>query len=264
MAKKKLNWVVRTLLWGLVFLVAVFVALDLFLHIFTQHGVSVAVPDMVGMSRAEAEQLCRKDKLQIVIVDSVYVDAVPKGTVYMQTPKAGEQVKRGRKIYLTLNASHEKQTLMPNLVGLSLRQARVELPGHGLKLGRLIYVEDIATNNILGQLIAGEPVLPGTKLPVGTVVDLKLGLNPSDGYTTIPDVIAMTSNKAADELLGASLNIDNLVYDSTVGKDTASAFVYRQVPSAGTKNVMLGTSVRLYLTLDRDKLPKEEEAGDTL
>lgn len=260
MAKRRINWFVRMLLWGIAVLFALFLATDLFLHIFTQHGVSTAVPDMVGKDLATCEQLSRKDDLNLVVIDSVYVDKVPKGTVYMQNPKAGERVKRGRKIYLTVNASRHKQTSMPDLVGLSLRQARVELSSQGLRTGRLVYVGDMATNNVLGQLIGGENIAAGTRLDVGTVVDLKLGLNPSDGYTSVPDFSAMNSQKAREELLDASLNLDGLYYDSTVGPaDSLSAFVYRQIPAPLTRNVIMGTAVRLYLTMDPDKLPKVGE-----
>ena len=39
---------------------------------------------------------------------------------------------------------------MPNLVGLSMRQAIAELQSRGLVLGKLVYVEDLATTNVLG------------------------------------------------------------------------------------------------------------------
>lgn len=251
------NPIVKNLIWGLVFVAVVFLGVDLFLHIFTQHNVMVQVPDMVGRSMSESRELVRDDELELVITDSVYVNRVPKGAVYSQNPKAGDKVKKGRKIYLTVNASQDKQTRLPDLVGLSLRQAKVELQSRSLKLGRLIYVGDIATNNVLAQSVGDSEADPGIYLPSGTVVDLKLGLNPEDGYTEVADFRGKRWLKAIDEVSDNSLNLDRAVCDETISSesDTLAAFVYRQVPAPGAKHVVLGTAVRLYFTLDKEKLP---------
>ncbi|MBP5488003.1 MAG: PASTA domain-containing protein [Bacteroidales bacterium] len=255
--KKQMNWVIKNLLCGLVFILAISGAVWLFLHITTQHYTSVDVPDMVGMQLSDAEALAQKGKLELYVTDSVFVSSFAKGSVYAQNPKAGNKVKRGRKIYLTVNAKKEKQAEVPSLVGLSLRQAKVELTTRGLKLGRLRYVDDMATNLVLAQLYKGQEIAPGTSVDVGTVIDLKLGLNRADGFTTMPDFSRMEYRRALNYLQDNSFNLGKVVFDSSVktAEDTLAAMVYRQSPAAGAEEIILGSSVTLYFTVDEKRLP---------
>ena len=255
--KKKMNWVIKNLLCGLVFILVIVLAVEIFLRVTTQHSVSVTVPDLVGMQLSDAEALAEKGRLELFVTDSVFVSSFAKGSVYAQNPKAGASVKRGRKIYLTVNAKKEKQAEVPSLVGLSLRQAKVELTTRGLKLGRLSYVDDMATNLVVAQLRGGEEIEPGTSVDVGTVIDLRLGWNKVDGYTTMPDLGRMQYRRALSYVQDNSFNIAKVVFDNSVktAEDTLAAMVYRQVPAAGAEDIILGTKVSLYFTIEESKLP---------
>ena len=264
--KKKMNWVIKNLLCGLVFILVIVLAVEVFLRVTTQHSISATVPDMVGMQLSDAEVLAIDDKLELVVTDSVYVSSFAKGSVYAQNPKAGSTVKRGRKVYLTVNARKEKQAEVPSLVGLSLRQAKVELQTRGLKLGRISYVDDMATNLVLGQLLKGQEIEPGTSVDVGTVIDLKLGWNRADGYTTMPDFSRMQYQRAVSYVQDNSFNIGKIIFDDSVktAEDTLAAMVYRQVPVAGSEDIILGSSVSLYLTVDESRLPALPEEPEYL
>ena len=264
--KKKMNRVIKNFLCGLVFILVIVLAVEVFLRVTTQHGVSVTVPDMVGMQLSDAEALTQKDKLELFVTDSVFVSSFMKGSVYAQNPKAGSTVKKGRKIYLTVNAKKEKQAEVPSLVGLSLRQAKVELQTRGLKLGRISYVDDMATNLVLGQLLKGQEIEPGTSVDVGTVIDLKLGWNRADGYTTMPDFSRMQYQRAVSYVQDNSFNIGKIIFDDSVktAEDTLAAMVYRQVPVAGSEDIILGSSVSLYLTVDESRLPALPEEPEYL
>ena len=136
-----------------VVLALVFVA-NFFLKIGTHHGQEIEVPDFTNMSVSDASYLASDRGIRIDVTDSVYVRKMGRGLVFSQVPKAGSHVKTGRRILLTINSVSPKKTTMPDLVGFSMRQAKAELLSKGLILRKLRYVEDIATNNVLRQLIA--------------------------------------------------------------------------------------------------------------
>ena len=254
--------VLINILCGAALVAVLFLSVNILLRVVTQHNITVTVPDLVGEDRASAQALAEQNNLQLVITDSVYVSRFRRGCVYAQTPKAGEQVKKGRKIYLTMNASHEKQVKMPDLVGYSLRQAKVELTSRKLKLGKLFYVNDIATNNVLAQMRSGQTIAPGTSIDVGTVIDLQLGLDPEDAFSAMPDFTGYKYQRALSSLQDNSFNFGAAVFDETVKtySDSLAAFVYRQSPAASEEEtVRLGTAVKLYFTLDATKLPVAEE-----
>ena len=104
------------------------------------------------MTVEEAQVQAELHDMVINVTDSVYVKRMKRGAVYRQNPAPGSKVKSGRRIALTINAVNAKKITMPNLVGFSMRQAKAELLSRGLVLGRLIYVKDMATNNVLRQL----------------------------------------------------------------------------------------------------------------
>ena len=147
---------------------------------------------------------------------------------------------------------------MPNLVGYSMRQAKAELSSRGLALGNLIYVNDMATNNVLKQQYRGRDIPSGTSIDSGAEVDLVVGLNPSDNQTRVPNVIGMKYARAVDAVHDNSLNISRITFDDSVlsYSDSLNAVVFRQTPAASSAPLGMGGSVSLFFTLDESKLPK--------
>ena len=89
--------------------------------------------------------------MRIEITDSVFNHNLTRGTIIEQNPFAGFKVKKNRRIFLIINANTPEKVKMPNIVGVSHRQAEAVLKNAGLEIGRLIHVPDIAVNNILKQ-----------------------------------------------------------------------------------------------------------------
>jgi hypothetical protein len=234
-----------------------------FLDVYTRHGETLVVPDFTNMSTAEAERLAEEAGVRIDVVDSLYVKRMSKGHVYRQTPQPGSRVKQDRRILLTINAMTSKKVDMPNLVGFSMRQASAELQSRGLTLGRLIYKTDMATDNVLAQRCNGENIPAGKKIETGTVIDLVVGLNPSDNMTMVPDLIGLKCLPATDAVHSNSLNA-KAVYDSSVKdySDSLMAVVYSQSPSAEVRSYK-GSQVTMFLTIDSEKYSKENADGAT-
>lgn len=248
----------RNLLGGLIFVVGLLLVIRIVLLIVTQHYKTVTVPDFTGLQMDEVESMARKDGLRMIASDSVYVRSVDKGAVFSQNPSAGSKVKKGRAVYITLNASRDKEVMMPDVTGYSLRQAIVELTSRGLVVGDLRYVYDIATDNVLGQ---SRP--EGMLVSVGTVVDLVLGLDPNDTFVTAPNVIGQSLDAAINTLKTNSLNY-SVHLDNTISseKDIEKAFVYDQIPETHIEPANRGDYVDIYLTLDSGKLPSPSREKD--
>ena len=65
---------------------------------------------------------------------------------------------------------------MPDLVNLSLRQAKAKLESSGLKMGELTYTPDIAKNAVLKQFARGVEIEKGTSIVKGATIDLEMGM----------------------------------------------------------------------------------------
>ncbi len=244
------NWIVKNLFWAVVFVLGLVLVVNILLGIITQHGKGVTVPDMTNMTVSEASKLASRSDLRVVVSDSVFVRRMKKGAVFSQNPKAGSRVKKGRKIALTTNSVLPKKVTMPSLVGFSMRQAKAELSSRGLTLGKLIYVSDMATNNVLRQLCRNRQIEPGTEIESGTPIDLVVGLNYSDNITYVPDVVGLKYLRAVDAVQDNSLNVSRVLFDPEIKTygDSLNAVVVRQSPSASDAPRPMGSEVTLYLS----------------
>lgn len=254
------HWILKNLVLAVIAAIVVIVLANILLSVVTRHNKESVVPDFLNMTFAEAEAAANTAGLKVEVVDSVFIRQMRKGAVYFQFPAAGEVVKSGRSIELTLNGVTSKMVAMPKLIGYSISQAKAELLGKGLFVGKLIYKRDMATNNVLGQQMRGRKVEPGEMVEAGSSVDLVLGLNSYDNCTYVPNVTGLSYQYAVDALLNSSLNVRNAVFDAGINSysDSLCAVVYKQKPGNGSDPVTMGTGVTIYLTNDESKLPSKK------
>lgn len=261
----KINWIVRNILLAIGIIAAIIIITFGSLNIITRHNRELTVPDFTNMSLEDAHNLAEKRDVRLEVTDSVFVKRLGRGFIYSQNPVAGSKVKKGRRILITINAINPQMVEMPSLVGFSLRQAYTELTSKGLSLGSLIYVEDIATNNVLEQRYQGKPVAPKTLLESESEIDLLLGLNPEDSQTYIPHLTGYTFQVAKDYIIDNSLNVGLVRFDETVTSysDSLDAVVYSQFPAfSESLPFVCGTKVSIYLTKDQSKLSAKQERNE--
>jgi beta-lactam-binding protein with PASTA domain len=143
------------------------------LRIFSRHGQSYIVPDLTGLSMGHLTSLEKDYRFKFVVIDSVFDQTQPPGTVVRHDPLPGSTVKRGRKFYVTLVSTMPDMVTMPNLVDLSLRQAISRLEATGLHLGTITYKPDYQFQNaVLDQIYRGKPIAFGEKIRRGSYVNL--------------------------------------------------------------------------------------------
>lgn len=257
------NRITANILAGIALVAVLILGVRIMLDKITRHNLELTVPDLSGMSVEEAGKVAETTGMRLEVIDSVYVRRMGKGLIYRQNPSAGSRVKEGRRILLTINAVNPKKVMMPNLVGYSLRQAKAEIMSKGLLIGRLTYVTDIATNNVLRQLHDGTDIAPGTMIESEAPIDLVLGLNNDDCVTYAPSVLGLKYRTAVETIHDNSLNVDRIVFDETVRDyaDSMNAVVFMQEPEYGDTALLMGMDISLYLTTDISKvhIPEETE-----
>ncbi|MBO6051002.1 MAG: PASTA domain-containing protein [Bacteroidales bacterium] len=147
---------------------------------YTRHGREVDMPNFVGQnSVALIDTLLPSDYI-IVITDEVYDKTMEPGTIIKQNPEAGEKVKKGRKVYLTVATSEPPTVIMPELRDVSLRQAEIMLNALGLELEGTILKPSPYENAVLEQLHNGRAIAAGTKIKMGDKITLVVGRDISE------------------------------------------------------------------------------------
>ncbi len=217
-----------------------------FLDRYTQKGQSIILPDLIGLTLEQTNDLLEAKQLRYSILDSIYVEGKPALVVVNQDPRPHSKVKENRTIYLTINASSPPNVRMPDFIGLSLRSAMDKLELTGFK-ANLIYRPHEAKNYVFEQMYKGVKVEPDSFIVKGSTIDLVLGNGLGSTKVSVPDVIGLSLEEAEFILLSASLNIGAAIYDDTVS-DKGSAVIYKQTPEYESKNLLLmGQSVDVYL-----------------
>lgn len=146
------------------------------LNISTNHGAFKTVPDLTGKSMNVANMELKQNNLVLQIQDSANFNPdYPKFSVIEQDPIAGAQVKKDRKIYVTLNPSGYRKIIVPDLKERTFRQAKPTLEALGFAVGKLTYVDNIGKDMVLKMEHKGQVLQEGDMLPKTSKIDLVLG-----------------------------------------------------------------------------------------
>ena len=239
---KRLPWLLHLLLM-LAATVVILVLVFMFIKIYARQGQEYELPDVVG-SHIEEFQANNPLELDIVVMDSIFRPGQEGGLILTQDPKPGTMVKQGRKIYITMTAYTPEDAVLPELAGLTVRQAVSELMSEGLEVGKLTFVEDPYKNIIVDQTCKGKTIYAGQQIERGSVVDLIVGIGDSSGRSVVPFAIGKTRDKVRRDILSASLNVGREHFNGVKHRETA--VVYRQEPDyTGVSKYPYGTEVEL-------------------
>lgn len=183
----------------------------MWLPISTNHGETITVPDIQGLTVDELDEFLGKRSLRYeATADSSYSPNHPPLAVLRQVPAPNTKVKENRKIYVTLNAETPPLVRFPNLVDKSLKSALMTLKSYSLKRGKIIYSPDVFFNVVLEAKIDGTAVLEGERVEKGSEVDLIVG----DGYgnTTFqsPFLIGLEQEEAEFVIIGSGLKVGKI------------------------------------------------------
>jgi len=224
----------------------------------TNHGQSITVPDLTGMGTEQIEDYLDERNLRYEIADCTFVADQKPLTVIRQYPKQGMVVKEGRKIYLYITSLTAPKIKMPQLVDRTYRSAILELARVGLKLGRVIYVNDMAQQTVMRQLLDGQEIQPGQLIAQGSKVDLEVANGIGTTEMDVPELMGKTLDEALFVLKGSNLKPGVIMYvpDATEAPGT----VIFQNPEFGTGNkirVGEGIDIKVAGSDPRDQ-PQQE------
>lgn len=147
----------------------------------------IAIPDVSGLSYAEAVATLNKEGFQTVKEESES-DTVKKGNVIMQVPAGGTQAERGTSVtlYVSISASVGK-IRVPNLIGLSEEDATILLVESGLQIGKVEQVTN-ADPSLVG-LVCYQSYSDGVEVEPGTTIDYKISIGTGEStYSFIGNI----------------------------------------------------------------------------
>ncbi len=122
----------RLILAGLALAMAALVSAVMTMH-FAIHGAEVKVPDLQGLTAAEAIHRATNLGLNVGIDNKYYSAEVPAGRILAQSPQPGAIVRREWRMRVTESLGPQRVAI-PNVVGQQERVASIEVRRLGLDL----------------------------------------------------------------------------------------------------------------------------------
>lgn len=224
---------------------------------YTRHDTAVQVPNVEDRPFEEAKTAMERRGLSVQRQVGRYNPNVDRGIVVDQTPLARATVKPGRRVYLTVNTGEVPMVNIPDLKGVSVREAKNRISSAGLEVGT---VQPDSIPSPYANTITRQSPTPGDSLQRGATVDLWYSTGLGTRSVEIPNVVGRTVRNAKQLLLQNQLRF--IVVDTAATRpmseertssDTVRAddrlYVRRQDRSPGTE-VRAGTEIRLFTTDD--------------
>ena len=148
----------------------------IFLFFYTGQTNYIKVPDLYGLNMSEVEKIIGEKKLNFEVSDSIFYDpAISPNTVVSQTPIKDKEVKKKRKIYLTINPSDFSNVIFPDLIQLTKRAAISQINALDLDMGSIEYVDNIGKDVVLEVKFNDSIIKSGQLIPKKSKIDLVLG-----------------------------------------------------------------------------------------
>jgi serine/threonine-protein kinase len=200
-------------------------------------GSPTVVPQTTKLTFAQARTALERAHLGAEQVES-FDESVPKGIVMSTDPGAGQEVRRGTDVKVTVSKGPERYAV-PNVVGKSAAEARDQITAEKLTVGttKEAYDDKIAA----GLVVSVDPKV-GTALKRGTKVNLVVSKGRQPIQVT--DFTNKPASEAVDALSKAGLEVDatEQANSDTVPKGN----VISQTPAGGT--LFKGDPVKLVVS----------------
>ncbi len=201
---------------------------------------TVIVPDLVGKDVVYALEFLTDLELNTKVRGSEYSEDIPKNNVTFQDPSAGAEIKKGRDVRIIISKG-PRRISMPNLMTLSLHQARLILEENGVCQGELsrAFREGMEKDHVIAQVPSA-----GSMINRGTCVNLLISLGNRPGAYKMPNLNGLALDEAMLSIEKANLTIGEI--KSSYIKNRPKNIIVNQEPLHGYR-VITGSTIHLVI-----------------
>lgn len=218
---------------------------------YTNFNEGVTVPDVTKISLAEAEELLEEYGLRHEVLERRANAVYPANYIIDQDPVPLQIVKPNRKVYLTVNTEVRPTAVVPDVVDMSLTNARIQIENYGFTVGTTTYETARFRNTIIRQSLA-----PGDTVERGAVINLVVSDGLGGRTVTVPDIVGNTLTEAQQKIRRAGLEVEDIRYESS--RESPPNTVLSFSPDA--EQLTEGQALRLVVS-ERFDIQEESEEG---
>ncbi len=207
----------------------------------------VEMPNVVGMSKEEAQKEIEAAKLKFEIEKEEYNKDVPEGYVISQDPTYMERfnkVKEGSTVSVVVSKGQEKTTV-PNVKGKEKEEAIKLLEDAKLK----VEVIEETSKTVKEGFVISQETDPDEEAFAGDTVKIHVSTGTGIKEVTVVSVMGQSEANAKSTLEGLGLKV-NIAYEEDNAKD--SGIVLKQSIDSG-KKVDEGTTITITVNKVAEK-----------
>lgn len=226
----------------------------------TNHGQKLEVPNLIGKNQNNLDNIMANSQLGYEVLDSVYMPDKVEGTIIAQDPhptkESGIYVKEGRVIKVSVT-KRTQLVEVPNLVDRSQHFAEKILSNREFRYRLEYKPSQEADGAVIEQLYKGKPLEPGTKIPIGSRIELIIGRFGGEALT-LPNLYGLTIVEAKERVSNME-NMDFLaVCPSCITvADSLIARVESQSPEYTEGAIVTsGTTITVFAVKELNNIPE--------
>lgn len=202
-------------------------------------GEELPVPDVSGMSEADAQKELERAGFEKISSEFQYDDNVAEGDVIGTTPAANSKATKETEIKMIVSKGAEKKTV-PNVVGQADADAQNAITSAGLTVGTVSYQHDdsVPKGKVISQSVAG-----GKKVAGGTAISIVVSTG-SDKIS-VQNFVGSYESELLEWAKNNGLNATAQKYENS--NNYPEGTIISQKPSSGS--VSKGSTITYVLSL---------------
>lgn len=189
----------------------------------------VTTPDIRGMTVTGAQTQLQLKSLSVEVVRQKSHPTIPEGMILDQIPAPEKGIRGGRTVKV-ITSSGPPAGALPNLAGLSLRQAEITLQRENYRLGRVLRVR---RTGVTEPVVDFQNPEPGTDLYKGAVVDLVVAEPAAAEMLRMPNLKGISLFQARRVISDAGFILAPVAFQRT--DEMAPNLIVSQFPPAGKR-----------------------------
>lgn len=228
-----------------------------FLIVWVLSGGNSKVPDFTGKTWEEAVALAKDKEIYITNIKEDYDDTIKEGAIIEQDIKAGEKVKKGSNINITLSLGNG-QFKIEDYVGLDISEVYKKVESLDVDL-KEEYISDDKVE--IGKVVKQRPEAGSSLKPNDSLtLYISKGSEEEDNNVQVPYLIGLSEKEAKNKIKSEGLSVGRV---SKTESDTVEEGKVIEQSIAYGEEVSEGTAISIVVSIGKKETTTEKQTETT-
>ena len=228
-----------------------------FLIVWVLSGGNSKVPDFTGKTWEEAVALAKDKEIYITNIKEDYDDTIKEGAIIEQDIKAGEKVKKGSNINVTLSLGNG-QFKIEDYVGLDISEVYKKVESLDVDL-KEEYISDDKVE--IGKVVKQRPEAGSSLKPNDSLtLYISKGSEEEDNNVQVPYLIGLSEKEAKNKIKSEGLSVGRV---SKTESDTVEEGKVIEQSIAYGEEVSEGTAISIVVSIGKKETTTEKQTETT-